>query len=104
MRCETARELILESLRHRASRTPPSAVPEPRVPHPVAPANPEERRDALWSAAPDLVHVGGGLVVRAACAIVLPWPAHTILAAGTALTAATYALYTVALSWMEQAE
>jgi hypothetical protein len=27
--------------RHRASRTPPSAVPEPRVPHPVAPANPE---------------------------------------------------------------
>jgi hypothetical protein len=63
-----------------------------------------DRCRALWDWIPDLIHVGGGVLLTVGCVWLLPAPASLVLAAGFAFTVGSYLLQTLFGFWLEELE
>jgi hypothetical protein len=60
--------------------------------------------DSLWASMPDIIHIGGGLVMTAGCAWLLPVSTSLSLAAGVAFTLGSYVLQTLVRFGLEEME
>jgi anti-sigma factor RsiW len=93
-----ARQSVIDS-RLAAAFDPPELSPDFR-----SSLRRRMRTDAprLWpEALPDIVHLASCLLATVLCAVLLPFGAGPVLAAGVLVTAATYVLILAARLWLE---